>query len=224
MLTVNARKRSKLQILFADESIVVVDKPSGMVVDDVAKETGAILVHRLDKDTSGVMILAKNASAELSLKKQFEERKVTKKYLALVHGEMKEEQGLITTALQRYPKDKLRSAITEWKVVPPPFIPPPKLGGGQGEVFTLLELMPHTGRTHQLRKHLKSIGHPIVSDPIYGFRKKIKDDLKWCPRLFLHAKYLEFTHPVSGKSVHFESGLPSELENVLNTTPFYSPS
>lgn len=207
--------------MYEDEAIIVVDKPSGMVVDDVVKETEAILVHRLDKDTSGVMVLAKNAFAELNLKKQFEERKVVKKYLAFVHGEMKEEQGIITTALQRYPNDKPRSAITEWKVIKkfsilnslPATATPQALQAGQ---YSMLELSPHTGRTHQLRKHLKSIGHPIVSDPIYGFRKKLKDDLRWCPRLFLHAKYLEITHPTTSERVHFQADLPEELKNLLH--------
>lgn len=192
-----------VRAIFADESIMVVDKPSGVLVDEVEKGAGAILVHRLDKDTSGVMVLAKNANAEQSLKKQFEEREVVKKYLALVHGEMKENQGLITTPVHRYPKDKLRSAITEWRVAE-------RIGS-----YSLLELTPHTGRTHQLRQHLKSIGHPIVSDPIYGFRKKLKEDLLWCPRLFLHATYLEFTHPVSGEKIHFELKLAGDLQNVL---------
>lgn len=193
-----------IKVLFEDGEIVVIDKPSGMVVDDVAKKTGAILVHRLDKDTSGVMVLAKNSSAEANLKKQFEERKVNKRYIALVHGEFKQDRGLITTPVQRYPKDKPRSAITEWLVIK------------RIESYTLVELSPHTGRTHQIRKHLKSIGHPIVADPIYGFRKKIKDDLKWCPRLFLHAAYLEFSHPATSERIHFQSDLPEELKNLLH--------
>ena len=207
---------SGIWVLYEDESLVVVDKPSGMVVDEVADQTGAILVHRLDKDTSGVMVLAKNDLAQQGLKKQFEERKVTKKYLALVHGEMKEDQGLITTPVQRYPKDQLRSAITEWKVIKKCSISNLHVRQA-GFQYSMLELSPHTGRTHQLRKHLKPIGHPIVSDPIYGFRKKIKDDLKLCPRLFLHAKYLEFTHPVSGERVHFEADLPLELQKATKS-------
>lgn len=199
---------SGIKVLYEDEMIVVVDKPSGMVVDEVAAQTGATLVHRLDKDTSGVMVLAKKAAAEQSLKQQFEERKVIKKYLALVHGEMKEKRGLITTPVQRYPKDKFRSAITEWVVAE-------RIESSPLGLITLVELMPHTGRTHQLRKHLKSIGHPIVADPIYGYRKKLKADLAWCPRLFLHATYLEFTHPDSGQRVNFEAELSSELVKVL---------
>ncbi len=203
-MTVDEKRKNKLQVLFSDASIVVVDKPSGIDVLQVASETGGILVHRLDKDTSGVMVLAKNSTAELNLKKQFEERKVIKKYLALVHGEMKEKGGLITTPVQRYPKDKLRSAITEWKVIQ------------KYPQYSVLELMPHTGRTHQLRQHLKSIGHPIVADPIYGFRKKLKDDLAWCPRLFLHAKYLEITHPTTFEMIHFQADLPEALQNLLH--------
>ncbi len=194
---------SELRIVYEDENLVVVDKPSGMLVDAVVKDTDGILVHRLDRDTSGVMVLAKTESTAAILKKQFEERQVAKKYLALVHGEMKAEKGLITTPLQRYPKDQLRSAITEWRVAE-------RIGS-----YTLVELSPHTGRTHQLRIHLKSIGHPIVSDPIYGFRKKIKSDLSFCPRLFLHAAYLEFTHPTNGKKASFKSDLPLQLQSVV---------
>jgi len=91
-----------------------------------------------------------------------------------------------------------------------------KIFSVQGLAFSLLELTPHTGRTHQLRVHLQSISHPIVSDPIYGWAKKIKDDLKWCPRLFLHAKYLEFTHPISKLQVSFEAELPEDLSQVIH--------
>ncbi len=224
------------KVLFEDEAIVVIEKPSGMIVNnaqtvkeetvqdwfkknfDIGPGVGEFwdkggVVHRLDKDTSGVMVLAKTEAAYLALKQQFIERQTIKKYIALVHGQMKEEKGLITASLQRHPQDGHkftvggetdRSAITEWRVLK------------RLELYTLVELTPHTGRTHQLRVHLQSIHHPIVSDPIYGFRKKIKDDLKWCPRLFLHAQYLEFTHPTTGAKVHFESKLPEELEYLLH--------
>lgn len=199
-------------IIFADEAILVIDKPTGIVVDQVQKETGAILVHRLDRDTSGVMVLAKTAAAAQDLKQQFEERKVAKKYLALVHGQMKADNGLITTPLAKHPKDRTkvvvggdtdRSAITEWQVQQ-------KFTG-----YTLLELTPHTGRTHQLRVHLKSIQHPIVADPLYGFAKKLKSDLAWCPRLFLHAQGLQFRHPQSGQTVTFTAPLPDNLASIL---------
>lgn len=223
--------RDNPKIIFEDESLVVIDKPSGMVVnkartvkEQTVQEWFGIgegegefydkggIVHRLDKDTSGVMVLAKTPQAYEALKQQFLERKTVKKYLALVHGEFKETKGLINTPIERFGqkfyvgKDLSRTAITEWQVIK-------KIGEN-----TLVELTPHTGRTHQLRVHMRHLGHPIVSDPLYGDRKTWKKDLQICPRLFLHAKYLEFTHPVTGERVHFESELPEKLTNVLAQT------
>lgn len=205
-----------IKVIFDDQDILVIDKPSGMIVDEVQKQFGekAILVHRLDRDTSGVIVVAKNERSAAALRKQFEERKVIKKYQALVHGQMKQDQGLITTPLAKNPKNRARvvvggeldrSAITDWKVLQ------------HFADYSLLELTPHTGRTHQLRVHLKSTGHPIVSDPMYGFAKKLKTDLSWCPRLFLHARHLEFTHPTTGQIVKFDAPLSSDLETVLRS-------
>ena len=236
--------RSEPRIIFEDESMLVIEKPAGVVVNEaqsVKEETiqswfadkvkiygdtefarkGGI-VHRLDKDTSGVMVLAKNEESYEKLKAQFLERKTVKKYTALVHGGFRDPEGVISQPIIRHPKDRhrfttekggdlSRTAITHWKVVRTELHP-----AFRGEQpFTLLELVPHTGRTHQLRVHLQYMHHPIVSDPIYGFKKTWKEDLIWCPRLFLHAKYLEFTHPVSDERVKFESELPSELEQVV---------
>lgn len=224
----------EIKIIFEDKSICVIDKPYGVVVNNaqsVKSETiqtwfttkyniasgeseflqkGGV-VHRLDKDTSGVMVLAKNEEAYEKLKLQFLERKTKKTYLALVHGKMSQEQGIISAPIDRHPKDShkfavsenfSRTAITEWKVIREFSI--------FNFQFSLLELSPHTGRTHQLRVHMQHLHHPIISDPIYGFRKSIKDDLKICPRLFLHACSLEID---AGK---FESPLPPELESVLH--------
>ena len=229
--------RNEPHTIFEDESLMVIDKPSGWIVnkaqtvkdetvqewfwhrmegsldyarDDNEWERKGGVVHRLDKDTSGVMVLAKTPEAYEKLKQQFLERKTVKKYVALVHGEFKEAKGLINTPIERIGqkfyvgKDLSRMAITEWEVVK-------KIGEN-----TLVELTPHTGRTHQLRVHMRYLGHPIVSDPLYGDRKTWKRDLEFCPRLFLHAKYLEFTHPVTGEKVHFEAKLPTELENLIH--------
>lgn len=229
-----------IEILFEDESICVIDKPAGVIVNNaesVKVETvqdwfadkvrisgdtefalkGGI-VHRLDKDTSGVMVLAKTLNAYEMLKSQFLERKTVKKYTALVHGGFRDPEGVISQPIIRHPKDRhrfttekggdlSRTAITHWKVIEQYSV--------LSTQYSLLELEPHTGRTHQLRVHLQYMHHPIVSDPIYGFKKTWKEDLTWCPRLFLHAKYLEFTHPVSDERVKFESELPSELEQVV---------
>ena len=212
---------------------MVIDKPSGMVVNKaqtvkeqtvqewfgVGKGEGEFydkggVVHRLDKDTSGVMVLTKIPEAYEKLKLQFLERKTVKKYIALVHGEFKEAKGLINTPIERFGqkfyvgKDLSRTAITEWEVI--------RVLSAKGQVLSLVELTPHTGRTHQLRVHMRHLGHPIMSDPLYGDRKTWKKDLQICPRLFLHAKYLEFTHPITGERVHFESELPAELKNLIH--------
>ena len=210
-----------IKVIYEDDDILAIDKPAHIetivssnkdkTIEDifgVKNVTGHGIVHRLDKDTSGVMVLAKTEAAAAALRKQFEERKVTKQYIALVHGEMKESRGLITTPVQRYPKDQFRSAITEWKVV--------RTCSIINNQYSILELSPHTGRTHQLRKHLKSIGHPIVSDPIYGFRKKLKSDLSWCPRLFLHAQFISFLHPTTGEQMEHVAPLPSDLRRVIH--------
>lgn len=227
-------------ILFEDSSLLVISKPAGMIVNDAATTTGVEtvqswftkrmdnfsgasvdseffqkggVVHRLDKDTSGVMVLAKTEAAYTHLKQQFLERKTVKKYMALVHGTFTKTEGELSVPMMRHPADRhkftvggdlSRTAITEWKVIK------------TYQKHALVELTPHTGRTHQLRVHMQYLHHPMVSDPIYGFQKTWKDDLAWCSRLFLHAKYLEFVHPESGEVVHFESKLPLELEAALS--------
>ncbi len=233
----NARRnvRSEPRIIFEDETMRVIDKPAGWVVnraqtvkertiqdwfgvgDGVGEfyDKGGV-VHRLDKDTSGVMVLAKTPQAYEKLKQQFLQRRTVKKYVALVHGEFKEQEGMVSTPIERRGMkffvggDLSKTAITEWKVLAH------KVGGGCTApcALSLVELTPHTGRTHQLRVHMRHLGHPIVADPIYGNRKTWKKDLQICPRLFLHARYLEFTHPVTGKQVHFEAELPMELKNM----------
>ncbi len=231
-------------IIFEDESICVIDKPYGVIVNNAesvksetiqtwfekkldirnwklesefAKKGG--VVHRLDKDTSGVMVLAKTEGAYEALKTQFLERTTKKTYLALVHGKMSQTSGIISAPIDRHPKDKRkfyvsqnlsRTAITEWKVI--------KVLSAKGQVLSLLELSPHTGRTHQLRVHMQHLHHPIVSDPIYGWQKSLKDDLKFCPRLFLHAHTLEFVHPISSTVVKYISDIPLELNELLTTS------
>jgi len=237
-----------VKILFEDESICVIDKPYGVIVNNAESvksvtiqtwfsekynippgdteflQKGGI-VHRLDKDTSGVMVLVKNEESYEKLKAQFLERKTVKKYTALVHGGFRDPEGVISQPIIRHPKDRhrfttekggdlSRTAITHWKVIKQYSVPTSSRFASSAQ-YSLLELVPHTGRTHQLRVHLQYMHHPIVSDPIYGFKKTWKEDLTWCPRLFLHAKYLEFTHPATDERVKFESELPNELEQVV---------
>lgn len=213
-----------LKILFEDESLLVVDKPAGLVthptldhpsgtlVNAVLSHLGSLktdnlrpgIVHRLDKNTSGVVVVAKNQIALDKLKRQFQNRLVSKTYVALVMGKLEKERGVINEKIDRHPKFRSkftvsetgREALTEYKVIQ------------RFDKLTLLELKPLTGRTHQLRVHLSSIGHPVVGDKLYGGKMLL-------PRQFLHAKCLEFTHPLTGSRLVFESELPADLQNFL---------
>jgi 23S rRNA pseudouridine1911/1915/1917 synthase len=229
-------------ILYEDSSIVVIDKPSGMVVHpaygnpsgtlvnallyhckDLIGINGVLrpgIVHRLDKDTSGVMVVAKNDEAFHLLTKQFKNRTVEKTYLAIVYGRFSQDEGLIDSNIGRHPSErkrmstrtrKGRTAITLWKKIE------------EFESSTLLKIFPQTGRTHQIRVHLSSIGHPILGDPLYGRKGRpgaihdpfLKECVKRMNRQALHAQRLEFTHPRTGERVQFVSPIPQDMENVL---------
>jgi 23S rRNA pseudouridine1911/1915/1917 synthase len=200
----------KFNILYEDENVLVIDKPAGMVADDTPRR-----VHRLDKDTSGILLIAKNDKALEFFQKQFKERKVEKKYLALVVGDIKENQGVIETLIGRSPKDRRkqkvflpgepgsqgkRKAITKYKVLQ------------RFQNYTLIEVTPETGRKHQIRTHFAYLGHPVAGDKLYGFKGQI------CPpglkRQFLHANYLKIKLP-DGREKEFKSDLPEDLKNVL---------
>lgn len=231
-----------LTILYEDSSIIVIDKPSGMVVHPAygnpsgtlvnallyhCKDLGGIngvlrpgIVHRLDKDTSGVMVVAKDDEAFHHLTKQFKNRTVEKVYLAIVYGKFGQDEGLIDSAIGRHPSErkkmstrtkKGRMAITRWKKV---------------EEFNgciLLEIFPQTGRTHQIRVHLSSIGHPLLGDSLYGRKGRpgairdpvLKECVKRMNRQALHARRLEFDHPRTGERVQFVSPIPQDMEEVL---------
>ena len=171
------------------------------------------IVHRLDKDTSGVLVIAKTLESYSKLKLQFQNRETVKKYLALVHGVVDPAAGTINVPIDRSPFDRMkfgvfvggREAETKYKTLK------------NYKLFTFLEVTPKTGRTHQIRVHMKYINHPIVSDPIYGGRKQLKMDLMFCPRLFLHATSLNFKHPVTNEVLEFKSELPENLEQVLTS-------
>ena len=165
------------------------------------------IVHRLDKDTSGLLIVAKSAGARSALQAQFQARQVEKVYLALVHGVLPAPAGLIDAPIGRDPRQRKRMAVvaegrpavTAYRVLEP-----------LGE-YALLEVMPKTGRTHQIRVHLAFIGHPVVGDEVYGRRRSRLA----CPRQFLHAARLSFRHPVTGRPMEFSAPLPPDLQTVL---------
>jgi 23S rRNA pseudouridine1911/1915/1917 synthase len=210
-------------IIYEDENILAVNKPAGFLVhparegiskpptlvDRLIKNYPEIknvgedqmrpgIVHRLDKDTSGILIIAKNQSAFEFLKKQFQERKIKKTYIALVKGRVKNKKGIIDSPVKRYAKT--RDALTEYKVLK------------RFQNYTLLEVLPKTGRTHQIRIHLKTIKHPVVCDKLYTKKPDCPFDLK---RHFLHALSLELTLP-NGSRIKLEAGLPEDLQLILN--------
>ena len=230
---------NNIKIIFEDSSIVVLDKPSGITVNKADTTVGettvqdfleekfkfqnpgndesdfykrAGIVHRIDKETSGILIAAKNKESFENLQGQFKERKVEKTYIALVHGHVGFGSGEINVPVGRLPWNRKRfgvlaggkEAITFYKVI-----------NEYEKPFALLELKPKTGRTHQIRVHLKYFNHPIFGDEFYAGRKTSRDDRKLLQRFFLHATHISFFHPKSGGRVEFESPLPLELENVL---------
>lgn len=227
------------KIIFQDDSLFVIDKPSGWITNEADTTTTQPIVqkwirenfdyplkgdremrdgvvHRLDKETSGILIVAKTQEAFEKLQAEFKNREVEKTYIALVHGHI-EHDGEIVAPVGRLPwrRDRFgvlaggREATTLYKVV--------KFYPGNNAGHTLVEFKPKTGRTHQIRIHAKYIGHAVVGDEFYAGRKTARNDRKWCPRLFLHAASIKFPHPVTGKEVGFESALPEDLQNVLNT-------
>lgn len=215
--------KDSLEIIYQDKDILAVNKPAGVLVDLVGeKYPQAILAHRLDKDTSGVLLLAKNQPGYQYLKEQFKNRRIKKTYLALVEGIIKENKGEINLPIAKSKKDfrkrvavglkrgQERQALTLYKVKKRFSLAKSDLASG----YSLVEVEPQTGRTHQIRSHFKAIHHPVVCDKLYGF-KKLE-----CPfgltRQFLHALSLELTLP-SGSRLKLEADLPEDLQRVLKS-------
>lgn len=174
------------------------------------------IVHRLDKETSGILLVAKNVESFINLQKQFKERTVKKIYMALAHGKVIPEEGEINVPVGRLSFNRKRfgviaggrEAVTKYKTIS---------NFKKEEVLSLLEIYPQTGRTHQIRVHAKYINHPIVGDELYAGRKTARDDRKYVSRLFLHASKITFIHPTQNREVTFESPLPWELQEFLDS-------
>lgn len=218
-----------LDIIYEDEDVIVVNKPKKMVVHPApgnytntlvngllyhAKNLSQLngefrpgIVHRIDADTTGLLMVAKNDQAHLSLAKQLEEKTTERKYIALVWGVIQEDTALIDAPIGRDTKDRKKMAVTDKNA---------KKAITHIRVLkrlkraTLIEAVLETGRTHQIRVHMNYIGHPVVNDPVYG-RRKIIDDTGQC----LHAKELGFIHPKTGEKMHFAVDLPPSFVNIL---------
>jgi len=230
-----------LNIRYEDDAILVVDKPAGMVVHPAAGNFRGTLVnalqfhcrslsgiggvmrpgivHRLDKGTSGLMVIAKSDEAHRHLSEQFKRRLVSKHYTALVHGNVRQDEGIVDAPVGRHPVERKKmstasrrgkAALTRWRVLE-------RFGA-----FTLLEAKIETGRTHQIRVHLSALGHPVVGDGVYGGSKRIVEStalratLKKLSRQALHAGRLSFVHPITGKEMTFESPLPEDMAEVTH--------
>lgn len=217
-----------LDIVYEDDDMIVVNKPQGMVVHPAPGHPDHTLVnallyhsplstingtfrpgivHRIDKDTSGLLMVAKNDLAHQSLAEQLRNKTNKREYLALVYGQIKEDEGTIDAPLGRNPQDRKkqavvkggRHAVTHFKVIK------------RYDNFTLVKCILETGRTHQIRVHMKYIGHPLVGDPLYGPRKVIGKNGQ-----FLHAALLGFKHPRTGKEMIFEAPLPENFQKMLD--------
>ncbi|EGL82201.1 pseudouridine synthase, RluA family [Caldalkalibacillus thermarum TA2.A1] len=219
-----------LDIVYEDEDVLVVNKPRGLVVHPAPGHYSGTLVngllahcqnlsgingilrpgivHRIDKDTSGLLMVAKNDRAHLSLAKQLSEHRVIRKYVALVHGQVGHNSGTINAPIGRNPHNRQQMAV---------------VSGGKPAVthfqvikrfnrYTLIECQLETGRTHQIRVHLKYIGHPLAGDPVYGPAKTLP-----IKGQALHAKVLGFEHPATGRQMIFDSPLPEDMEEIIKT-------
>ncbi len=199
-------------------STVVVPEGEFKSPEETFKERAGI-AHRLDKETSGILLVAKTLPSFIELLRQFKERIVKKTYTALAHGKLQPEEGEISVPVGRLPFNRKRfgvvaggrESVTAYKVLQLYTNPSIK------ETLSLVELYPKTGRTHQIRVHLKHLGHPIFSDELYAGRKTARNDRQQLGRLFLHAAKIHFVHPTTKKEVDFESLLSQDLQNFLQT-------
>ena len=217
-----------LEIVYEDADVAVINKPQGMVVhpsaghpngtlvnaliyhlNSLSSINGVIrpgIVHRIDKDTSGLLMVAKNDQAHEDLAKQLKDKTSLRKYVALVHGVIPHDKGVIRAPIGRSTVDRKmqavvdngKDAVTHFQVLE------------RYEDYTLVELQLETGRTHQIRVHMQYIGYPLVGDPVYGLKRTIKGNGQ-----FLHAKLLGFTHPSTGEKMVFEAPLPGIFKKTL---------
>ncbi|MGB7543495.1 MAG: 23S rRNA pseudouridine(1911/1915/1917) synthase RluD [Burkholderiales bacterium] len=222
-------ERIALDVVYEDDDVLVINKPAGLVVHpgsgnwqgtmlnallhhapQLAAIPRAGIVHRLDKDTSGLLVVAKTLQAQTALVRQIQSRTMKRDYLALVHGAVRRD-GEVAAPVGRHPRNRTRMAVvsggkpalTRYRVLK-------RFAGA-----TLLECGLATGRTHQIRVHMQSLGHPLVGDPVYREKRRGEEAIRF-PRQALHAARLAFVHPVSGVRKHFEAPLPQDFQALLD--------
>ncbi len=229
-----------IPILFEDDVMLAINKPPGIVVNraesvkgetvqdwadsrlsfprmresDFAIRSG--IVHRIDKETSGILLIAKTQEAFTELQRQFKERLIHKTYLAIAHGKLVPDTGEINAPVGRLPWNRERfgivpggkESITKYKVR--------ETWGTGDDAFSFVELYPESGRTHQIRVHLKYINHPILGDYLYAGRKTARDDRVWAPRVMLHAWKLTCTNPASGATLAIEAPIPDDMNRIIH--------
>lgn len=219
-----------IPILFEDDAMIAVNKPPGIVVNRAESVKGetvqdwvektyhifidnrAGIVHRIDKETSGILLIAKTPEVFAELQRQFKERSIKKTYLAIAHGKLVPDTGEINAPVGRLPWNRERFGI-----VP----------GGKESItkyhiqayvndYSIVELYPQSGRTHQIRVHLKYVNHPILGDYLYAGRKTARDDRTWAKRVMLHAWKLTCLHPVTGNSLAIEAPIPDDMSTIIH--------
>lgn len=236
------QKREKVSdpsVVFEDENILVLNKPSGWIVNstETANNQPIVqdwlrnnfqfpifefyecrngIVHRLDKETSGVLLVAKNKKYFELLQDLFRERKVKKRYVALLHGEVKQKEGIIEVEVGRLPWNRRRFGVLAGGRDSKTSYDVDRIYKKDNALYSLVNFYPETGRTHQIRIHAKHIGHPIVGDNFYAGRKTSRKDRVWCPRVFLHAAEIKFIDPEKNKEYKFEAPIPGELSDALS--------
>ena len=229
-----------LEILHEDDALLVLNKPPGLVVhpapghwrgtlvnallhhfqtsggtvSTIGGKERPGLVHRLDKETSGIMVIAKTDQAHRGLAAQFKQHTITRMYEALVWGVPRKSHGVIELAIGRDTKERKKFSARTTR--PKPSVTEYKVVERFGRIASRVELFPKTGRTHQLRVHMTALGHPLLGDPTYGGRKVKALEALDIPRVMLHARTLGFAHPASGKPMTFTSTLPPDMDAVLS--------
>ncbi|MBN1527260.1 MAG: RluA family pseudouridine synthase [Candidatus Omnitrophica bacterium] len=214
---------ARYTVLYEDNDIIVVDKPSGMLVISTPKgetntltdllnseldrrgvEANAHPCHRLDRETSGLIVYAKGKRSQALIMEEFRKREVKKVYVAFAHGDIRKGSGTLEGLIYNRNKGRKENAVTKYKVV------------GRKKGFTVVEAEPVTGRTNQIRIQFKETGHPLVGESVYAFRKDFALKFR---RVALHASYIAFAHPVTGERLSFTAPLPEDMERFLGEHP-----